>query len=132
MSPKFAGASSYSRSAFGNDDDDGHSTPDSSSHMSFESNGEPVVNPKKLHTEVSSILMGFSKAKPKKVIEKDSVEFNFMGEIISEDENETSLLSIGENHIDQSRSRTILGGRYKTDTIHLADKDKNVSFDAKD
>ena len=107
-SPKFAG-NSYSKSGFGNDDS-GPSTPDSSSHMSFQSDGEPIVNPKKLHTEVSSILMGFSKAKPKKP-KQDSLELksNFMGDIISENENETSILSIGENHIDQSRSRTMLG-----------------------
>jgi hypothetical protein len=56
--------------------------------------------------------MGFSKAKPKKP-KQDSLEMksNFMGDIISEnsDEHEASILSIGDNHIDQSRSRTMLG-----------------------
>ena len=54
--------------------------------------------------------MGFSKVKAKKP-KQDSLEIksSFMGDIISENENETSILSIGENHIDQSRSRTMIG-----------------------
>jgi hypothetical protein len=73
ISPKFAGgysqkSSSTRKSGFGHDEESGVSTPCSSSHLSFESNGEPVVNPKKLHTEVSSILMGFSKAKKAKPV----------------------------------------------------------------
>ena len=140
MSPKFAGGvsqkSSYSKSGFGNNDD-GSSTPDSSdSHMSFESDGEVHVhvNHKKVHVEVSSILMGFSKAKPKKEVRKDSVEFHFMGDIISEDDNEDdkSLPSIGDNHTAQSRSRTMLGTKYKSDAIYLADKDMKVPFEDKD
>jgi hypothetical protein len=56
-----------------------------------------------------------------------------MGEIKSENENEDSLISIGQNNgIDQSRSRTRLGGRYKTDTIVVDAEDKHVPFEVKD
>ena len=76
--------------------------------------------------------MGFSKAKPKKEVRKDSVEFGFMGEIISEDENENDVMSLGDNQTAQSRSRTMLGTKYKSDAIYLADKDLNVPFEDKD
>jgi len=107
------------------DDDSGASTPMSSSHLSFESNGEPVVNPKKLHAEVSSILMGFSKAKKTKPIpDQESNEFGFMGEI-SEHENENE----NDESYNQSRSRTRLNLKYKTDSIVIDEVDKHVPFE---
>lgn len=79
--------------------------------------------------------MGFSKAKKveKPAPAQDSLEFNFMGEIKSENEDNEESFSIGENNnIDQSRSRTRLAVKYKTTTIVIDAEDKHVPFEAKD